>query len=84
MFAVLAWLFWILVIAMAAVLLMWAFLTAVVVIGGIASTALCPRCGLPFEITDRDGLLYELPRYDVGGYDRCSRCGWRRSDDGRV
>jgi len=80
---VLAWLFWLLVIIVAAVLLLWAFVIGVVVLGGAASTDLCPRCGLSLGITERDRVLEHQidPRYRSRAWDRCLKCGWRRGED---
>jgi hypothetical protein len=81
--AVLVWLFWLLALVVGAVLLIWALLIAVVVVGGAASTELCPRCGVSLGITERDRFLdsHLDSRYGSGASDRCTRCGWRRSND---
>jgi predicted RNA-binding Zn-ribbon protein involved in translation (DUF1610 family) len=79
---VLVWLFWILVLVVAAVLVIWTLLIGVVVIGGMASSELCPRCGVSLGITDRDRFLdyYLNPKYNSGAMHSCARCGWRSSD----
>lgn len=82
----LAWLIWILVVVVAAVLLTWVVLIGVVVVGGMAGDELCPRCGLSFRISYRDRFFDDHldPRYRSRARDRCLKCGWRRSDDGRA
>jgi hypothetical protein len=84
--AVLVWLLWLLcllALVVAAVLLVWALLIGVVVVGGMASTELCPRCGLSLGITESDRFLDDHldARYGSGASDSCFQCGWRRSDD---
>jgi hypothetical protein len=76
---VLAWLFLILALVVAAVLLVWMLVIGVVVVGGVASTELCPRCGVSLGIDHRDRFLD--PRHHSRAKNRCLRCGWRRSDD---
>jgi hypothetical protein len=80
---VLVWLLWVLLAVLGAILLVWAFVIAAVVIGGAASVGRCPNCGLSLEITDGARFLdaHLDARYGGSAYDHCIKCGWRRSKD---
>ena len=79
----LVWLLLILACIAAAVLALWALLIGVFVVGGMASTSLCPRCGVSLGVTDNDRLVdaHIDPRYRSRSSNSCARCGWRSSDD---